>query len=91
MSYGNWILCSERLPEKMEDVLVTQIYYDLDLEEYVRNVNTACFDGDWYSVFLEDGYMEDYDVIAWMPLPEPYWDYDTYLCEPLEDYERIQR
>lgn len=74
MNYGKWIPCSERLPERLEDVLVTQEYYDLDLEEYVIDVNTACLDSDggWFSIFLEEGYMEDYNVIAWMPLPEPY-------------------
>ena len=81
MSDLKWIPCSERLPEKMKDVLVTQEYYDLDLEEYCVNVNTACLssDGDWFSVFEEDGYMEDYNVIAWMPLPEPYIDYSDYM------------
>ena len=74
MNYGKWISCKERLPERLEDVLVTQKYYDLDREEYIVDVNTACLDsyGDWYTIFLEEGYMEDYDVIAWMPLPEPY-------------------
>ena len=74
MNFERWILCSERLPDEMEDVLVTQEYYDLDLEEYQVDVNTACLDseGNWFSIFLEAGYMEDYNVIAWMPLPEPY-------------------
>lgn len=74
MSYEKWIPCNEKLPEKFEDVLVTQKYYDLDCEEYRIDVNTACLDEDgyWYTIFLEEGYMEDYDVIAWMPLPEPY-------------------
>lgn len=74
MSFGKWILCSERLPEIEVDVLVTQEYYDLDCEEYRVDVNTACLDrdGNWFSGFFEDGYMEDYNVTAWMPLPEAY-------------------
>lgn len=74
MNNEKWIPCSERLPEKMVDVLTTQEYYDLDLEEYTVNVNTACLDpdGDWYTIFLEEGYMEDWNVVAWMPLPKPY-------------------
>ena len=74
MSYGKWIPCSERLPEVEVDVLVTQEYYDLDCEEHRVDVNTACLDwlGNWFSVFAEEGYMEDYNVIAWMPLPDPY-------------------
>lgn len=74
MSFEKWIPCSERLPEIEIDVLVTQKYYDLDREEYITDVNTACLDswGNWYSIFLEEEYMENYNVIAWMPLPEPY-------------------
>lgn len=75
MNFGKWIPCSERLPETEVNVLVTQEYDDLDLDgEHCVNVDTACLDsyGDWFSVFLEDGYMENYNVIAWMPLPEPY-------------------
>lgn len=78
MNNEKWVSCNERLPEKMVDVLVTQEYYDLDLEEYCVDVNTACLDpdGDWCSVFSEENYeeesIEDWNVIAWMPLPKPY-------------------
>lgn len=78
MNNEKWILCSERLPEKMIDVLVTQEYYDLDVEAYRVDVGTACLDpdGDWFSIFSERSYEEEsiegWNVIAWMPFPEPY-------------------
>ena len=56
----HWIPCSERLPE----------YYDWYL---VSNKGTS-----WVAlwnngVFLSvSGYFEFNDIIAWMPLPEPY-------------------
>ena len=62
-----WIPVSERLPELDVDVLVTDIHGN-------RFVHTlyAGKDGTFY---WEDdaGFFVDFnDVIAWMPLPEPY-------------------
>jgi hypothetical protein len=55
-----WIPCSERMPE----------YYDWYL---VSNKETSWValwqDGVFLSV---SGYLEFSDIIAWMPLPEPY-------------------
>ena len=56
-----WIPCSERLPEKGELVLVT-VWNDVTIAW--RNIY-----GGWDSA--EDMY-EKGDVIAWMPLPNPY-------------------
>ena len=58
---AEWILCSERLPEKDELVLVT-VWNDVTIAW--RNIY-----GGWESA--EDMY-EKGDVTAWMPLPKPY-------------------
>ena len=58
---AEWIPCSEKLPEKEELVLVT-VWNDVVIAWRNRY-------GGWESV--EDMY-EKGDVIAWMPLPEPY-------------------
>lgn len=72
---GEWILCSERLPEynKMSE------YYDSVIVTLDNGrVSEGCYinvDKEWW-VDAEDG--EHYSinatehVIAWMPLPEPY-------------------
>ena len=56
-----WIPCSERLPEKCGEYLVTReargVYRYLDI---VKKTNIS-------------GQIAS-DIIAWMPLPEPYWE-----------------
>ena len=69
---SGWILCSERLPDDTEEVLTT---YIVNGNQKKRYVETATYYG-------EDGWSspcDEYriigtrvDVIAWMPLPEPY-------------------
>lgn len=75
---GEWIPCSEKLPELHRQ--------DLDSEgEYIMISNSVIVtDGEDISVsqyeiddaddkgWLNNGLLEDVDVIAWMPLPEPY-------------------
>lgn len=56
-----WCICSP-LPEDAQEVLITTKYGDVVLTEF-------CVDDDgcWF-----DGYEDRGDVLAWMPLPEPY-------------------
>jgi hypothetical protein len=79
-----WIPASERLPEKRGDYLVTQkatftdyVYisvagyalnlYDVDEYDFADKKRSG-----WYEYDSEWGYRELDDVIAWMPLIEPY-------------------
>ena len=61
---NGWIPCSERLPEEEADVLLS--LRSLDVYTGFRANAEGCFyiDG--------DGYVEYENVMAWMPLPEPY-------------------
>ena len=59
-----WIPCSERLPEELGTYLVSIKRIGWNCEEYVDN-DIAYWDD------LEGFHKRD-EVIAWMPLPEPY-------------------
>lgn len=61
MPKNEWIPVEERLPEKAHDVLVTVIedkWTYVSIDSYHASINC------WMN--------NDYGVIAWMPLPEPY-------------------
>ena len=66
---GNWIPCSERLPEVGQDILMS-----------VGGMYTAegCLreDGDW-AQFRWDTIQRKDMVGAWMPLPKPYEEEDN--------------
>lgn len=64
---NGWILVSERLPEKHKDVITT-VKYSGFMGMYGRWLKTAFIDGygEW------NGECIGGEVIAWMPLPEPY-------------------
>lgn len=53
----DWVPCSERLPEEERDVLVCFKHGDISIDNRVA--------GQWERYW-------DNDIIAWMPLPEPY-------------------
>ena len=76
---GEWIPCSERLPNINSTVLVQRGTYAeckgkpiIDIAKFI-NRKTGFFEREkgfyqaWYSMPLKYD-----DVIAWMPLPEPY-------------------
>lgn len=78
-SAQRWIPCSERLPERGKDVLVTRDYDGReDCNKSCRYVEIAsCYgeddDPDWAS-FSDEYKMhpKNHHVIAWRELPEPY-------------------
>ena len=61
---GEWIPCSERLPERGEDVLITDEYGDVSIASIEYSTPHP-----WQSVY---GTHIEYMVYAWMPLPEPW-------------------
>ena len=71
-----WIPCEKRLPDKLQDVLIT--FYDADDEydvAYMRKTFNAIYkaqgsENEWVSSMGETTYA-DYEVSAWMPI-EPY-------------------
>ena len=60
---GRWIPVSEKLPEILQDVLLSLRSLDVEVG----------FRAETEPYFYADGcYIEPQNVIAWMPLPEPY-------------------
>lgn len=69
--YPKWIPCSERLPEKNGEFIVS-------LEDCVYPW-ASWFNGKWF-MLPADGIARDFgehEVLAWMPLPKPYKGGDT--------------
>ena len=83
---GEWIPCSERLPNKKDLYMVTlktfsDDYRFIDLLYYGKPLMPNCrakgvcwyrSDSEWGDVVYDDT-----DILAWMPLPEPYKGGDT--------------
>ena len=68
---GRWIPVSERLPDKRGDYLVTLCGNGEPWVEIALWNET--FGGRWQMVLYNDvDYSDISNVIAWMPLPEPY-------------------
>lgn len=70
-----WIPCSERLPENEDDVLCWYEYRIMQ-GDHEGEMNRECGIGYYNKSFKRwcGGiyYKQDYKVIAWRPLPEPY-------------------
>lgn len=70
---GEWIPCSERLPEDSK----TEIY---DMQLVTLDNGDVCLgvyrhdDKEWFTRMSEEEtiYSNNHKVIAWQPLPEPY-------------------
>ena len=63
-----WVPCSERLPEKLGDYLVTDNYGNVYSSTFNYVLKEKCFGHE-----DDDGlFIKNNRVIAWMPLPEPY-------------------
>ena len=79
-----WIPCSERLPQDRQKCLICvnckNGKYVIDIASYAIDlfkVNKYDFwdevgKSGWYYLNAEYGYCKVLNVIAWMPLPEPY-------------------
>ena len=75
-NFGKWIPCSERIPEEPKENLV---FDGKCLEVYLVSTKYGSSDQDkvypfrafWNGINFTDGW-GILDVIAWMPLPEPY-------------------
>ena len=70
---SQWIPCSERLPERPEQMLVYAINTHFSIAKYKevrKGVNDYIYT--WVTDNAFDVPHEVKNVIAWMPLPEPY-------------------
>ena len=67
--HGKWIPCSERLPDRLGDYLVSDKYGDV----YSTNLDYLREGEKCFGYYGDDGFFIKNDtVIAWQPLPEPY-------------------
>lgn len=71
---GQWVSCSERMPEPYKTVLCRGGSYDAGAQDgyllaaYYPSETDELAKGDWY---YGKQMNEAYDVTHWMPLPEP--------------------
>ena len=71
VEHGEWIPCSERLPEENGQYLITVKYVHVDGYDDIYAEHGEWTDGKWdMFCFGHCGKVEN--IIAWMPLPKPY-------------------
>lgn len=71
--YNNgWIACSERLPEEPFGCLVTVMDCEPSTQTDFENILPYFVGYDGHRWNDADGEEIPFEVIAWMPLPEPY-------------------
>ena len=72
-THPNWILCSERLPEDGRPVLIYAWNVHHVIARYDEFRAATGYKNCWVTADAWNGNTEINDeVIAWMPLPEPY-------------------
>lgn len=73
IEYQRWIPCSERLPENGRQVLVyaRSVHYALAKYDEMREAD-GTYKKQWVTFDAWKPYYTIKEVIAWMPLPEPY-------------------
>lgn len=65
-----WIPCSDRLPKEKQEVYVTVYFIEGDTGRAYGYMDGF---GKWHLYSVVEGTLNSgYEVIAWMPLPEPY-------------------
>ena len=75
--YNNgWIACSDRLPEEPFGCLVTVMDCEPSTQTDFENILPYFVGYDGHSWNDADGEEIPFEVIAWMPLPEPYKEND---------------
>lgn len=69
---GGWIPVSDRLPEEAYGCLVTVMDYEPSTQTDFENILPYFVGYDGHGWNDADGEKIPFDVIAWMPLPDPY-------------------
>ena len=70
-----WISCSKRTPEKSGVYIVTEKEYSVNDRQHTGRFNLITEQVEFEGVEFEGGKWRRasfYEVIAWMPLPDPY-------------------
>ena len=71
---NEWIVCPERMPEDLEEVLVWYEYssWDDGNPSYQTYGISYTLNGKWSSFVNGSCGWKDLKIIAWIPLPKPY-------------------
>jgi hypothetical protein len=77
-NFPRWIPCSERLPKDKRQVLVyaRSVHYALAKYDEMRNAD-GTYKKQWVTFDAWKPFYTIKEVIAWMPLPEPYKEVTT--------------